>query len=76
MTTGCLATPRPGFGIAGAVTSSAAIFCFFVRRAGEGCIAPGVFFGLGSRSVGAFRLRDLGGSWGWGTVDVEAETLD
>ena len=60
MAAGCLTPPRPGFGAPGVVPSSTATFCFFARRAGGACVVPVGLSGLKSRSIGAFRLRDLG----------------
>lgn len=76
MTAGCLTPPERGFGAAGVEASSAANFCFFARLGGGFCVVLGILSGLAPRSIGAFRLRDLGGAWGWTVVDVEAEAVD
>jgi hypothetical protein len=61
MLSACLTPFRRGFGAAGVdASSSVAIFGFFARLTDDGFGADGVFSGLGSRSVGALRLRDLG----------------
>ena len=66
----CLAPLRRGLDTAGVDSSLGDIFAFFVRWAGEDCVAIGLEGGLGSR---AFRLRTVGGEWELVAAKFEAE---
>ena len=56
---GCLVPFRPALGAVVVDVRSDDDFCFFIRLFGGGFAGAGVFSGLGSRSGGVLRLRDL-----------------